>query len=180
MPRPPVIELTGFPVPVYALRRYRPQRRGPQDEFSKNIIALKYDSEEAIKYFANMIMGRLRTKGIPCKPDLIATVPGEGRGLPSVGKRIAPLLKCKFRADVLVPTEIAGSTRRPYDKPTFEERRKSMRLKARIRDKSILLLDDVITSHATMQAALKCILDGHPSVAVAVALGYSGDQQSFA
>ena len=135
LPRPPVIELTGFPAPVYALRRYRPQRRGLQDEFSRNIIALKYDSEDAIKYFANMIMGRLRTKGIPCKPDLIATVPGEGRGLPSVGKRIAPLLQCKFRADVLVPTEIAGSTRRPYDKPTFEERRKSMRLKARIRDK---------------------------------------------
>lgn len=175
-----MIELTGFPAPVYALRRYRPKPRGLQDEFSRKIIALKYDSEDAIEYFASMIMGRLGTRAISCEPHLISTVPTTGRGLSSLGKRLAKQLSCSFRDDVLVDTDIADKIRRPYYTPSFEERLKSIRLKARIRDKSILLLDDVITSHATMQAALQLIVDGRPSAVLALALGYSGDQQSFA
>lgn len=174
MPLPQVIELTGFPAPVYVLRKYMPQRSGFQDEFSTKVLEMKNGYEDAINYFAELIMRRLATRAIPCEPDLITTIPTTAYGLSSLGKRIARLLGRRFRDDVLVVTDMAEKIRRPYYTPTFEERLKSLRLKARIRGKSILLLDDVITSHATMQAALRHIIEGRAAAVTAVALGYSG------
>jgi hypothetical protein len=155
----------------YHIRSYIPVRTGMQDNHSKAIISLKNRQDQAVKYFLN-ILGVLKD----CK-FTICTVPGsdpgEHSGTVELAEALARSPNITHASTILVkkyetlPLSQGGDR----DPDTIQS---SLRLNDNsglIRNKTVLLLDDVATSWSTMTACIRHLKKANPALIVPLVLG---------
>jgi RecJ-like exonuclease len=172
---------------IYCIGEYIAKRHGIPDKFSSYILELKNDSLKAENYFTDKLINIFNITNnnsyvLSCIPGSKAYNPNITPAMVKVTKRVIKELndinnsnsfidgtQCLYRYKDIKPSKLS----------TMEERRdinrhlKSIEVKDKdvIKNKAVILLDDVVTSKTTMRACMKLLYDAGASNIIGIGLG---------